>query len=119
MGLGAACAPGSVERLESDCLHRDRASAQPRLGLLDPTVRIRPSNLHDTTNTIYAALFEREQLRGPESRRGRYTIIGTKLGLSRAATDRICAPGRRQTQCWAVFLAGRLGLSLFASKHGA
>src|SRR3954463_15984560 len=53
-----------VERLERDRLQRDSASAQPCLGLLDPSARIRPSNLHYTGTTIDIALFEREQLRG-------------------------------------------------------
>ena len=63
--------PQLVERLERDRLQRHRASAQPRLGLLDPSVRIRPSNLDDTGGTIDVALFEREQHRGPKPGRGR------------------------------------------------
>src|SRR5204862_8087259 len=56
--------PQLVERLDGDRLQRHRASAQPRLGLLDPSVRERASNLDDTGATIEVALFEREQLRG-------------------------------------------------------
>ena len=47
--------PKLVERLERDRLQRHRAPAQPRLGLLDPPVRIRPSNLHDAGGAIDVA----------------------------------------------------------------
>ncbi len=60
-----------VERLERDRLQRNRASAQPRLGLLDPSVRIRTPDMDDTGGTIDVTPFEREQLRGPEPGRGR------------------------------------------------
>src|SRR5215203_6543902 len=40
--------PELVERLERDRLERNGASAQPRLGVLDPSVRIRPSDVDDT-----------------------------------------------------------------------
>jgi hypothetical protein len=62
--------PRLVERLERDRLQRNRASAQPRLGLLHPSARIRPSNLDDTGGTIHVALFERKQLRGSKPDRG-------------------------------------------------
>src|SRR5207245_1916165 len=49
--------PHLIERLECDRLQRNRASAQPRLRLLDPSVRICPSDLDDTSATIDVALF--------------------------------------------------------------
>jgi hypothetical protein len=60
-----------VERLERDRLQRYRASAQPGLGVLDPSVRIRASDLDDAGGAINVALLEREQLRGSKSGRGR------------------------------------------------
>jgi hypothetical protein len=59
------------ERLERDRLQRHRTSAQARLRLLDPSVRVRPSNLHDTGGTIDVAVLEREQLGGSKPGRGR------------------------------------------------
>src|SRR5215216_2041258 len=47
-----------VERLERDRLQRHRASAQPRLRVLNPSIRIRPSNLDDTGGIVHVALFE-------------------------------------------------------------
>lgn len=63
--------PKLVESLERDRLQRNRASAEPRLRVLNPSVRIRPSDLDDTGRTIDVAVFEREQLRGSKPGRGR------------------------------------------------
>jgi hypothetical protein len=63
--------PELVERLERDRLQRNRASAHPGLGLLDPSVRVRAPDLDDAGGTIHVPAFEREQLRGPEPGRGR------------------------------------------------
>jgi hypothetical protein len=54
--------PQLVERFERDRLQRDRASAQPGLGLLDPPVRVRPPDLYDTCCPVDVAVLEREQL---------------------------------------------------------
>jgi hypothetical protein len=63
--------PEFVERLDRDRLQRNRASAQPRLGVLDPSVRIRPSDLDDAGRAIHVAVFEREQLGRSKPGRGR------------------------------------------------
>ena len=39
--------------------------------MLDPSVRIRPTDLDDAGGAVDVAVFEREQLRGPEPGRGR------------------------------------------------
>src|SRR5439155_10079964 len=52
-------------------LQRNRASAQPRLGALNPSVCIRTSDLDDAGGTIHVILLEREQLRGSKPGRGR------------------------------------------------
>src|SRR5215207_7986449 len=49
--------PELLERLDRDRLQRNRPSAQPRLGLLDPSVRIRASDLDDTGRTVDVAVF--------------------------------------------------------------
>jgi hypothetical protein len=60
--------PEFVERLDRGRLQRNRASAQPRLGVLDPSVRKRPSDLDDAGRAIHVAVFEREQLGRVEAR---------------------------------------------------
>jgi hypothetical protein len=52
--------PELVERVDRDRLQRNRAPAEPRLGVLDASVRIRPSDLDDPGRTIDVAVFERE-----------------------------------------------------------
>ena len=68
--------PEFVERLDRDRLQRNRASAQPRLGVLDASVRIRPSDLDDGGRAIHVAVFEREQLGGSKASRLRSTGPG-------------------------------------------
>jgi hypothetical protein len=75
--------PEFVERLDRDRLPRNRASAQPRLGVLDPSVRIRPSDLDDAGRAIHVAVFEREQLGGSKPGRG---LRARGEGLTRSLT---------------------------------
>ena len=51
-----------VERLERDRLQRHGAGAQPRLGVLEPAVRVRAPHVHDAGSAVDVALLEREQL---------------------------------------------------------
>jgi hypothetical protein len=63
--------PKLVEGLERDRLKRNSASAQPRLRVLDPSICVGPSHLHDAGGTIDVTVFEREQLGGSKPGRGR------------------------------------------------
>ncbi len=60
-----------VEGLERDRLERDGASAQPRLGVLDPSICVGPSHLHDAGGTIDVTVLQGKQLGGSKPGCGR------------------------------------------------
>ena len=74
----ALARPNLVERLERDRLQRDRASAQPRLRVLDPSVCIGPSDLDDAGGAIHVALFERERV---EERHGVLVAVDCEMAV--------------------------------------
>ena len=60
-----------VERFQRLRLQRDRPRAQPGLRVLEPAVRVGATNVDDTELAVDVALVEPEQLRRPQSGRGR------------------------------------------------
>ena len=60
----------AVEGRERDRLQRYGAGAQPRLGVLEPAVRVRPPHVHNSESAVDVAPLEREQLRRSKPGRG-------------------------------------------------
>src|SRR5829696_1327787 len=79
-----------VERLDRDRLQRNRAPVQPRLGVLDAPVRIRPRMWTTPAAGSMSPCSSANSSEGRSPVAAANTTIGPRVGPSRSASDRIC-----------------------------
>src|SRR4029077_12625500 len=78
-------------------LQRNRAFAQPCLGVLNPSIRIGPSDLDHTGRTIHVAPFEREQQAVEVEEEGAEAQTGQPVAGGAAATSASTGSSLRST----------------------